>query len=140
MPDMFKHLDHIAIVVQDTESALLFYRDQLKLPVVLSEEIAEAGVRLTHLDLGNAHLQLVQPLTEDHPLRRHLDQHGEGLHHVCMKVDDIEESLAELPARGLKPRGGQTHSGPRGRRAAFIDPAATQGVLWEITADPKAPE
>ena len=65
---MFKSLDHIAIVVHDTDAALGFYRDQLGLPVVVDEVIASGGVRLTHLDLGNIHLQLVQPTTADHPL------------------------------------------------------------------------
>lgn len=133
---MFKKLDHIAILVRDTEEALRFYRDTLKLPLVLSEAIEEAGVRLTHLDLGNLHLQLVQPLAPDHPLRAQLDQRGEGLHHLCFLVDDVPQAMARLSEQGLKPRNAQPHRGPRGRQAAFIDPATTRGVLWEMTGDP----
>jgi methylmalonyl-CoA/ethylmalonyl-CoA epimerase len=133
---MFRQLDHIAIVVRDTEEALGFYRDTLRLPLVLSETIEEAGVRLTHLDLGNVHLQLVQPLHADHPLQEHLDRHGEGLHHLCLLVDDVLESVKELPQQGLAATSPHPHRGPRGRKAAFIDPATTRGVLWEMTSDP----
>lgn len=138
MPDapLVRELDHIAIVVRDTEEALGFYRDTLGLPLVLSEEIASGGVRLTHLDMGNVQLQLVEPLTDDHPLQAHLAQHGEGLHHLCFKVDDVPQTLAALPDYGLAARSQTPHDGPRGRAAGFVDPATTRGVLWEMTADP----
>ncbi|WP_182870483.1 VOC family protein [Rhodopirellula sp. JC639] len=130
---LFNRLDHIAIVVRDTDEALAFYRDQLGLPVVLSEEIPSGNVRLTHLDMGNVHLQLVQPLTEDHPLHAHLAQHGEGLHHLCFQTNDVAESLAELPARGMRAKSETPHDAPRGRKAGFIDPETTRGVVWEMT-------
>ena len=119
--------------MRDTEEALGFYRDTLGLPVVLSELIEQAGVRLTHLDLGNLHLQLVQPVHEDHPLQQHLDQHGEGLHHLCLLVDDIPRAISQLAQMGLAAKSPQPHRGPRARQAAFIDPATTRGVLWEMT-------
>lgn len=133
---MFKKLDHIAILVRDTEEALKFYRDQLGLPLILSEVIEEANVRLTHLDVGNVHLQLVQPLTEDHPLQEHLDQHGEGMHHLCIAVDDVPGSMAKLPDFGIKSRQPEPHRGPSGKQAAFMDPTTTRGVLWEMTGHP----
>lgn len=132
---MFKRLDHIAIVVRDTDDALGFYRDTLGLPLVLSEVIEEAGVRLTHLDLGNLHLQLVQPMREDHPLQQFLDQYGEGLHHLCLGVDDVPRAVAQLPQQGLAAKSAEPHRGPRGRKAAFIDPQTTRGVLWEMTSE-----
>ncbi|MCO8125456.1 VOC family protein [Stieleria sp. TO1_6] len=133
-PDpLFRQLDHIAIVVRDTDQALTFYRDTLGLPVVCSEVIPTGNVRLTHLDMGNVHLQLVQPLTADHPLQSHLDQHGEGLHHLCFQTDDVAESVAQLPERGLSPKSPTPHDAPRGRKAAFIDPESTRGVIWEMT-------
>jgi methylmalonyl-CoA/ethylmalonyl-CoA epimerase len=135
---MFQSLDHIAIVVQDTEAALAFYRDQLGFPLVLSEVIEEAGVRLTHLDLGNVHLQLVQPLSEDHPLREFLAQHGEGVHHLCLRVGSVGQTIAGLREKGWVAHDTRPHRGPRGRNAAFLDPAATRGVRWEITSEPEA--
>jgi len=134
---LFNRLDHIAIVVRDTDEALLFYRDTLGLPLILSEEIPSGGVRLTHLDMGNVQLQLVQPLTDDHPLRQHLEQNGEGLHHLCFETDDVAKTLDKLPERNLAARSPTPHDAPKGRKAGFIDPETTRGVLWEMTADPK---
>ena len=135
---LIRHLDHIAIVVADTEEALQFYHGTLGLPLVFSEVLPAEKVRLTHLDLGNLYLQLVEPLTDDHPLREHLASHGEGLHHLCFRTDDVEETLSALPERNLKARNMTPHSGPRGRQAGFIDPELTRGVIWEMTADRRA--
>lgn len=130
---LFNRLDHIAIVVRDTEQALTFYRDTLGLPVILSEEIPSGNVRLTHLDMGNVQLQLVEPLTADHPLRAHLDEHGEGLHHLCFQTDDVVQTLTGLPERGMRAKSETPHDAPRGRKAGFIDPASTREVIWEMT-------
>lgn len=134
MPDpLFRKLDHIAIVVRDTDEALTFYRDTLGLPVVIDERIESGKVRLTHLDMGNLHLQLVQPLTDDHPLQAHLSQHGEGLHHLCFATDKVKQTLDALPDRGLAAKSEVPHDGPRGRKAGFIDATTSRGVIWEMT-------
>ena len=130
------HLDHIAILVRNTDEALKFYRDTFGLEYRLSEVIEDVGVRLTHLDLGNLDLQLVEPLTDDHPLAKQLDERGEHLHHLCLKVDDVPNEMATWPTRGFRSKNAQPHRGPQGRSAAFIDPSGTRGVQWEITADP----
>ncbi|MEO9596135.1 VOC family protein [Rhodopirellula bahusiensis] len=130
---LFNKLDHIAIVVRNTDEALSFYRDQLGLPVVIDENIESGNVRLTHLDMGNLHLQLVQPLTDDHPLMDHLNQHGEGLHHLCFETDDVRETFAKLPSRGMSPKSDTPHDGVLNKKAGFIDPTKTRGVIWEMT-------
>ncbi len=122
---MFKEVDHIAIVVRDTKDALNFYRDQMGLPELYSETLDEVGVRLTHLDMGNVRLQLVQPLRPDHPLSKHLDEHGEGFHHVCWKVDAIEGAMERLTTHGLQPKPDEPHPAPNGGKAAFIEPSQT---------------
>lgn len=130
---MFKQVDHIAIVVRDTDKALSLYRDTMGLPLLFSEELSGPGVRLTHLDMGNVQLQLVQPLRDDHPLQQHLKEHGEGLHHVCWKVDNVDDAMAQLAEHQLQSRPNEPHDAPNGRRAAFIEPSDTQGVLFEMT-------
>ena len=130
---LFRRLDHVAIVVRDVDAALSLYRDTMGLPVVIDEVIESGGVRLTHLDMGNVTLQLVQPLSPDHPLSKHLDQHGEGLHHLCFETDDVAETLAALPDRQLAAKSMTPHDGPRGKKAGFIDAATTGGVVWEMT-------
>lgn len=133
---LFNGLDHIAIVVRNTEAALTLYRDMLGFAVLFSEVLEEQGVRLTHLDLGNANLQLVEPLNTDHALSKFLDEHGEGLHHVCFSVASVPDSMAELPAHRLRSRDAAPRRGPVGRQAAFIDPQTTHSVLIEITSEP----
>ncbi len=129
---MFSALDHIAIVVPDTEAALETWRDRLGFPVLYSEDVNGNTVRLTHLDLGNTHLQLVQPLTPDHPLQAWLAQHGPGLHHLCLRVDNVAAAMADLPPQGI-PTAPAMHQGTQGKHALFLDRSATQGVQVEIT-------
>ncbi len=124
-------LDHLAIAVPDTEAALQLWRDTFGLTLLFSEVVNEGTVRLTHLDLGNCHLQLVEPLTPDHPLQAWLAEHGSGLHHFCLHVDDVSEAQAESPV----PTAAQPHQGTRGQRALFLDRSATQNIQVELTGD-----
>lgn len=134
----FQRLDHIAIVVRDTDEALAFYRDRLGLPLLFSQVMPDAPVRLTHLDAGGGvHLQLVQPLSADHPLAAWLEKNGEGLQHLCFKVADVADSIKTLPALGLTANFPTPRCGPNGRASMFLDPATTRGVQLEITSDPK---
>ena len=125
-------LDHLAIVVPDTEAALRIWRDRVGLKVLFTELVNGGSVRLTHLDMANTQLQLVEPLTTDHPLKGWLAKNGPGLHHFCFKVDDVGQAQKELPAHGL-PVALKIHQGTQGKRALFLDSAATQGVQVEVT-------
>lgn len=122
-------LDHLAIVVPDTDAALKTWRDTLGFPLLYSEVVNGGTVRLTHLDLGNTQLQLVEPLTPDHPLKAWLAQHGPGLHHFCLRVDDVADAMKASPV----PAAPQPHQGTQGKRAVFLDANATQGVRVELT-------
>jgi methylmalonyl-CoA/ethylmalonyl-CoA epimerase len=128
----FRGLDHLAIVVPDTEAALKTWRDRVGLKVLLSEEVNDGTIRLTHLDLGNTHLQLVEPLVEDHPLKAWLREHGSGLHHFCLKVDDVQQAFEDLPEAGIDVAP-SIHQGTQGKRALFLNPDSTDGVPLEVT-------
>jgi len=130
---MFKGLDHLAIAVPDTEEALKIWRDQFGFPVLFSEAVNNETVLLTHLDLGNTHLQLVQPLTDDHPLWAWLEANGPGLHHFCLTVDNVDTAFEEAPKVGLPPGQAEPHQGTRGKRALFLDRAATANIPVELT-------
>ncbi len=130
---MFRGLDHLAIVVPDTEEALQVWRDRFGFPVLFREAVNDGTILLTHLDLGNTHLQLVQPLTDDHPLREWLETHGPGLHHFCLGVEDVGGAFTDLPSLGLSPGEPRPHQGTQGKRALFLDRAATGGVQVELT-------
>jgi len=126
-------LDHLAIAVPSTDEALKVWRDQLGFTVLCSEIVNGGVVRLTHLDLGNAHLQLVEPLTRDHPLQDWLAKNGPGLHHFCLKVGNVAVSQTELVAGGLATLVPPPHQGTQGKRALFLSKSATQNVLVEVT-------
>ncbi len=111
-----RRLDHVAILVRDTGQALQFYEGHLGLKVQSSEEIEAPHVRLTYLDTGNAFIQLVQPLDPDSPLAAWLDEHGEGLHHICFGVDDVPAAAAELSDPGAA----ITIGNGRGRQSSFL--------------------
>lgn len=128
---LFRSLDHFAIVVPNTEAALALWRDTFGFPVVCSEVVNGGVVRLTHLDLGNTHLQLVEPLTPDHPLHGWLAKNGgAGLHHFCFRVENVSDAQPLLPVPAAAPA---PHQGTQGKRALFLDKAATHGVQVEIT-------
>lgn len=126
---LLRRLDHVAVVVRSTEEALRFYEGHLGLRVQSSEEIDAPHVRLTYLDAGNAFVQLVEPLDGDSPLTAWLDEHGEGLHHICFGVDDVAGTVSALSDAGAPVVVG---SG-RGRLASFLTAAGSHGVRIECT-------
>jgi methylmalonyl-CoA epimerase len=123
-----RRLDHVAVLVRSTDDALRFYRDRLGLAVHSSEDLEMPHVRLTYLDAGNAYIQLVEPLDLTSPLGSWLDEHGEGLHHICFGVDDVPAAVGELSDPGAEVVLG---SG-RGRVSSFLT-AQDNGVLIECT-------
>ena len=124
-----RRLDHVAIAVGDTEAALLHFRDRLGLVVVHSEEIEQPHVRLTYLDVGNAFIQLVEPLDEGSDLARTVAANGEGIHHICFGVDDALQAAATFSADGAAPVRGTG----RGRISSFVPGPAAHGVRIECT-------
>lgn len=135
---MFSHLDHIAILVKDTEEALAFYRDKLGLTVRVSEKFEQTNVRLTHLDLGNLDLQLVEPLTADHPLKEELDRRGECLHHLCLRTESLPDSADGFSAAGINLKAPNPHPAVEGKKALFLKSEDTRGIVWELTGpDPQ---
>jgi methylmalonyl-CoA/ethylmalonyl-CoA epimerase len=125
---LLRRLDHVAVVVRSTEDAVRYYGGHLGLPVHSTEEIDVPHVRLTYLDAGNAFLQLVEPLDPASPLGAWLDEHGEGLHHICFGVDDVATAVSAL-SDGAAPTLGQG----RGRVSGFVAAEGTHGVRIECT-------
>jgi methylmalonyl-CoA/ethylmalonyl-CoA epimerase len=122
-------LDHLAIAVPNTDKALKIWHETMGFPLLYSEVVNGGTVRLTHLDMGNTQLQLVEPLTPDHPLQAWLAKNGPGLHHFCLKVDDVSEAQSDSPVATTP----NPHQGTKGKRALFFDRTATQNVQVEVT-------
>jgi methylmalonyl-CoA/ethylmalonyl-CoA epimerase len=129
---VFGRIDHIGVAVADLESAIELHTRAYGMPLVHRETIAEQGVEAVLLDVGESHVELLAPLSEDSPVGRFLAKKGPGLHHVAYQVADVDAALATLRERGLRLIDEQPRTGIRGSRVAFLHPAASGGVLTEI--------
>ncbi len=128
-----RRLDHIAIAVNNLEEALKFWQEQYGLANLGVEVVEEQGVRVAKLDVGNTHIELLEPLSPDTPVGKFLTQKGPGLHHICIGVDDIKSDLANLSSQGTKLIDSQPRIGAGGAKIAFVHPKATGGVLLELS-------
>jgi methylmalonyl-CoA/ethylmalonyl-CoA epimerase len=129
---MLSTIDHVGVAVQDIDAALSLYRDALGMPQVHRETVSEQGVDAVLLDVGDSHVELLQPLGPDTAVGKFLARRGPGLHHVAYRVEDIEEALRQLSAAGMRLIDQQPRVGIRGSRVAFLHPTSTNGVLTEI--------
>ena len=127
---MIKKLDHIGIVVHDIEEARQAY-EALGLTVTHVKEVPNQQVKVAFLPVGDTELELVQPTTADSGVVRFLEKCGEGIHHICFEVEDIEATLADLKARGMRLIDREPRQGAFGR-VAFLHPKSTHGVLIEL--------
>jgi methylmalonyl-CoA/ethylmalonyl-CoA epimerase len=129
---MLSTIDHVGVAVEDIDAALALYRDALGMPLVHRETVAEQGVDAALLDVGDGHVELLQPLSPETPVGKFLARKGPGLHHVAYRVADVEGALASLAAAGLRLIDERPRNGIRGSRVAFVHPSSTGGVLTEI--------
>lgn len=129
-------IHHIAIAVNDLEAALAFYRDALGLEVSERREVPEEGVEIAFLPAGEGEIELLQPLGPDSSVARFLEKRGEGLHHVCLQVDDIYAAMERLRAAGATLLSESPRVGADGTRYIFIHPKSACGVLLELYEKP----
>ncbi len=131
-----KKIDHIGIVVKDIEAALKVYRDALGLEVVKTEFVPQQEVKIAFLPTGESEIELVEPTTDDSGIARYLAQRGEGIHHICLEVDDIEATLAQVAAQGMELIDHTPRVGSGGQKFAFVHPKSAHGVLIEFYEKP----
>lgn len=124
-------IDHIGIVVRDIQDALQVYEAALGLPLREVVEVPEYKVRVAFLPVGESNVELVQPTTADSSTARFLEKRGEGIHHICLEVQDLEAALDRLRAHGVPLIDEEPRQGAHGR-VAFVNPRGTHGVLIEF--------
>jgi methylmalonyl-CoA epimerase len=129
---------HVAVVVRDLEAALAFYRDRLGLPVELVLPIESDRVRIAFLPLGESKIELVEPTDDTTGVARFLASRGEGFHHVCLEVADVNAELARLAEAGVELIDAAARPGAEGP-VAFIHPRSCHGVLVELIEAPGGP-
>jgi len=128
---MIKKIDHIAIAVRSIEEALEAYQEALGLELTDVKEMSEDAVRVAFLPVGESEIELVEPLANHSSVARFLEKQGEGLHHICLEVEDIEAALQGLRAKGMRPIDRRPRQGAHGR-VAFLHPNSAHGVLIEL--------
>ena len=129
---MFDRIDHVGVAVSDLDAAAALYEQTFGMPMAHRERVESQGVDAALLDVGEGHVELLQPLGPETAVGRFIARRGEGLHHVAYAVDDIDTTLDQLKAAGMKLIDEQPRPGIRGSRVAFLHPKATGSVLTEI--------
>ena len=132
---MIKKIDHIGIAVHSIEEALRVYEGALGLELTEVKEVPEQAVRIAFLPVGESEIELVEPMTTDSGIAKFLEKRGEGVHHICLEVDDIEAALQDLAAMGGRLMDKRPRQGALGR-VAFLHPRSAHGVLIELIEKP----
>lgn len=137
MSQRAKGLDHVAIAVRSLDEAIAFYRDVLGLELQEIEEVPGQKVKTAIFGRGMGRIELICPTAADTGVARFLEKRGEGLHHICIEVDDIDLALAELRKSGVPLIDEVPVAGAGGARVAFIHPKGARGVLTELRQGPR---
>ena len=124
-------LDHIGIAVRSLGQTKIY--EDLGLAVEHVETVDTQRVKTAFLSVGDSNLELLEPTSPDSPIAKFIEKRGEGIHHICFRVDDIESHLASLKAKGYRLINESPVPGAHGCRVAFLHPAAGNGVLIELS-------
>jgi methylmalonyl-CoA/ethylmalonyl-CoA epimerase len=129
---VIKAINHVAVVVDDMEKSLSFWRDALGIPLHELRDVPAEKSQVAFLPLAGAEVELVQPTTDDSGIAKYLAKRGPGMHHLCLEVDDIEGMMAILREKNIRLINEQPRVAADGRKYAFVHPESTGGVLVEL--------
>jgi methylmalonyl-CoA/ethylmalonyl-CoA epimerase len=124
-------LDHIGIAVRSLDTARIY--SALGLSIDHVESVESQGVKTAFIRVGDANLELLEPMSEDSPVGRFIERRGEGIHHICFRVTNIEWHLENLKSQGYRLVNETPVAGAQGCRVAFLHPADGNGVLIELS-------
>lgn len=130
---MINKIDHIGIAVRSIEASSVLYRDLLGLKAAGEEIVEDQGVRVAFFHIGEAMIELLEPLNQTGPVARFLDRHGEGIHHIALRCDDIDEARSAAEAAGIRLLSDAPLDGAHGKLITFLHPRDAGGVLMELT-------
>jgi methylmalonyl-CoA/ethylmalonyl-CoA epimerase len=129
---LFGRIDHIGVAVSDLDEAVELYRDRFQMAEQHRETVEEQGVEAVLFEVGDGHVELIRPLSDESGVARWISKNGPGLHHVAYACDDIDSALGEVRDAGLRLIDEQPRRGIRNSRVAFVHPKSTGGVLTEL--------
>lgn len=128
-------LDHLGIAVKSLNAAKAIY-EQLGLPISAAEEVPAEHVRLVMVPVGDTRLELLEPTSDDSVIAKFIAKRGEGLHHVCLRVPDLNAAVQKLKSDGVKLISDEIKIGAGGHRYVFVHPSSAGGVLLELVESP----
>ena len=127
-------LDHIGVAVESLEKSLAFYQ-LLGLEVLKTETVPTEAVNVAFLNTGQCHLELLEPTSDSSPIAQFMKKRGPGIHHICLKVTELDALLKRLDAAGVQLIDKTPRPGANQKRVAFVHPRATGGVLVELSEE-----
>lgn len=125
-------INHLGIATKGIDDALKFWQGALGLEYVHTEIVEDQKVKVAMLPIGESRVELLEPTSEDSPISKFLEKRGGGIHHIAVEVDDIEASLAQLKAKGMRLIDESPRIGAEGCLVAFVHPSSANGVLLEL--------
>ena len=125
-------IDHIGIAVKSIAEAAKVYENTIGLKVSGYDQVDDQGVRVAMLNIGESRIELLEPTGAESPIEKFMGKRGEGIHHIAVTVDDIEKTLEQLKAAGIRLVDQTPRPGAHNTRVAFIHPSSTHGVLLEL--------
>lgn len=128
---MIKGIDHIAIAVNSADEALSVFDNVFGLKADHIEEIPDQGVKAATVRVGDTNIEFIEPINPESGVAKFLEKKGEGIHHICIEVDNIDEELNSLAAKGVELIDKKARKGLAGM-IGFLHPRATKGVLIEL--------
>ncbi len=128
-------IDHLGIAVKSLSKARSFY-EQLGLPVMHEEVVEQEKVKLAMVPVGESRIELLEPTTQDSAVARFLERRGEGLHHVALRVNDLNATFERMKAAGTRFISDEIKVGAGGHLYVFVHPSSAGGVLLELCEDP----
>lgn len=129
---MLQKIDHLGIAVRSIAEAKTFYENVLGLPCEGEETVASQKVKTAFFAVGEVHIELLEPTSEESPIAKFLEKNGEGIHHVAFKTDDIEGQIKQAREGGCRLIHEIPIQGAGGKLVAFLHPKSTHGVLMEF--------
>jgi methylmalonyl-CoA/ethylmalonyl-CoA epimerase len=127
-----KSIHHVAVVVEDMEKSLAFWRDALGMELHELRDVPAEKSQVAFLPLDGAEVELVMPTSDDSGIAKYLAKRGEGMHHICLQVDDIVGMLSQLKQKNIRLINEEPRKADDGKQYAFIHPESTGGVLVEL--------
>lgn len=126
-------IDHIGVAVKSIDESLKFWEGALGVKCEGVEEVAEQKVKTAFLPIKDTEIELLEGTSPDSSVAKFIEKKGEGMHHMAIRVDDIEAALADLKAKGVRLIDEKPRCGAGGAKIAFVHPKSTGGILLELS-------